>query len=188
MSTNLMGGDIKSRIEAETAKASGGVDEEWSVGSFKKIRDTFSNFRTTFSLSPRRTKASDDEIFRGWPDFGVIWLLGTAVRLHMQLNSHGKSFPFLFQVYLIHVFHLEGSLSLSAEPRRKGLCEPLFWSRSSRGSQNSRDALIPLLFPEPLPTAGILDRGFVSRSRSDGDSNEHSFALGFDRHLHPEHW
>jgi hypothetical protein len=71
------------------------------------------------------------------------------------------------------------SLSLAAEPRRKGLYEPLFWTRSS-GSQNLRDTLAPLLFPEPLPAVTFMDRGLTP--------SEIGFSLGFDGHMQFEQW
>jgi GTPase-activating protein BEM2 len=80
------------------------------------------------------------------------------------------------------------SLSLAAEPRRKGLYEPYFWSRPTTSSQNSRDALIPLLFPEPLPSLTFTDRGLLSRSRTDGDIRDLNFAHGVHAQLRPEQW
>jgi hypothetical protein len=57
------GGDVMSRIEAETARASAGDGEEgWNVSSFQKIRHMFNDLRTAFSLCPRRTKVTDDEV------------------------------------------------------------------------------------------------------------------------------
>lgn len=62
------------------------------------------------------------------------------------------------------------SLSLAAEPRRKGLFEPYFWTRSSLNTPYS--SLIPLLFPEPLPAITLFDRSKLLRGRHDSDATE----------------
>lgn len=53
------------------------------------------------------------------------------------------------------------SLSLAAEPRRRGLFEPYYWTRP----QHSFHPLTPLLFPEPLPTAAFINRALIHRGR-----------------------
>jgi hypothetical protein len=63
------------------------------------------------------------------------------------------------------------SLSLAAEPRRKGLFEPHFWSRSP-SAQTHPTSLLPLLFPEPLPTVSLIDRNQVLRSRVESDASD----------------
>jgi hypothetical protein len=62
------------------------------------------------------------------------------------------------------------SRSLATEPRRKGLFESYYWSRSS-SSQPSQDALIPLLFLEPLPYMSLLDRSQILHTRHDDNTN-----------------
>ena len=80
------------------------------------------------------------------------------------------------------------SLSLAAEPRRKGLFEPYFWQRPS-AQQPPHNALLPLLFPEALPTVSLVDRSQVVRGRVDSDASHSNGALGGrrghvrDRHL-----
>ena len=76
------------------------------------------------------------------------------------------------------------SLSLAAEPRRKGLFEPHFWSRSP--SAHSHPAsLLPLLFPEPLPSVSLIDRNQILRGRIDSDASDIHNLRGMDA-LHPE--
>ena len=62
------------------------------------------------------------------------------------------------------------SLSLVAEPRRKGLFEPYFWTRLSSNTPCS--SLMPLLFPEPLPAITLVDRSKLLRGRYDSDTPE----------------
>jgi len=57
------------------------------------------------------------------------------------------------------------SLSLAAEPRRKGLFEPFFWSHSMSTPQILCHPLTPLLFMDALPTVSLLDRGQIWRGR-----------------------
>lgn len=61
------------------------------------------------------------------------------------------------------------SLSLAAEPRRKGLFEPYFWSRLS--NQPTTHPLAALLFPEPLPTISFLNRAHIVRGRVDSSAS-----------------
>jgi len=63
------------------------------------------------------------------------------------------------------------SLSLAAEPRRRGLFEPYFWTRSSP-SQTTPVSLLPLLFPDPLPTLTLMDRSKLVRGRLDSDASD----------------
>lgn len=54
------------------------------------------------------------------------------------------------------------ALSYAAEPRKKGLFAPYYWSRqAAHGPQ----ALIPLLVPDVLPTATLIDRTQLVRSK-----------------------
>lgn len=57
------------------------------------------------------------------------------------------------------------SLSLAAEPRRKGLFEPFFWHQATAPPLTHCHPLVPLLFIEPLPTVSLIDRGQVWRGR-----------------------
>lgn len=57
------------------------------------------------------------------------------------------------------------SLSLAAEPRRKGLFEPFFWSHSMSTPHILCHPLTPLLFVEPFPAVTLLDRGQIWRGR-----------------------
>lgn len=64
------------------------------------------------------------------------------------------------------------SLSLGMETRRKGLFEPYFWRQQSAPQGHHYAALVPLLFPEPLPTQTLIDRSQIVRSRADSDAME----------------
>ena len=58
------------------------------------------------------------------------------------------------------------TLSLTTEPRKMGLYEPHFWTRSSNTVQAFANAnLVPLLFPEHLPYVSFIDRTQLLRSR-----------------------
>ena len=66
------------------------------------------------------------------------------------------------------------SLSLAAEPKRKGLFEPYYWTPkpSSSSGQAPGQSLLPLLFPEPLPSLHLLDRTQLVRGRVDSDASD----------------
>ncbi|KAG6864408.1 hypothetical protein C0991_009715, partial [Blastosporella zonata] len=76
------------------------------------------------------------------------------------------------------------SLSLAAEPRRKGLYEPHFWTRPSSG-QAPHASLLPLLFPEPLPTMCLIDRAQILRGRVDSDASDAQLRRAMDPHRNP---
>lgn len=76
------------------------------------------------------------------------------------------------------------SLSLAAEPRRKGLFEPYHWSRSLSYAPHA--SLLPLLFPEPLPTITLIDRGQLLRARVDSDAPDLQFLRAIDAHMRPD--
>lgn len=76
------------------------------------------------------------------------------------------------------------SLSLAAEPRRKGLFEPIYWSQSRSG--HPTHPLLPLLFPQPLPVVCLVNREEIWRGRLDsGVSNVNLSELPFLRNLEP---
>lgn len=78
------------------------------------------------------------------------------------------------------------SLSLAAEPRRKGLFEPHFWPQASH-MQHSAHPLVPLMFPYPLPTMTFIDRGEIWRGRTEsGVSHINAADLQFLRSLDPQ--
>lgn len=61
------------------------------------------------------------------------------------------------------------SLSLAAEPRRKGLFEPYYWTRAS--TQQTAPSLAGVLFPEPLPTVSLINRGLLMRGRLESSAS-----------------
>jgi hypothetical protein len=77
------------------------------------------------------------------------------------------------------------SLSLATEPRRKGLFEPYFWARSIH-THTSYTSLIPLLFPDPLPTLTLVDRSKLVRGRLDSDTPEMQYLRSVDAQLRQE--
>ena len=77
------------------------------------------------------------------------------------------------------------SLSLATEPRRKGLFEPYFWTRSIH-THTSYTSLIPLLFPDPLPTLTLVDRSKLVRGRLESDASEMQYLRSVDAQLRQE--
>ena len=61
------------------------------------------------------------------------------------------------------------SLSLAAEPRRKGLFEPYYWTRAA--TQQAAPSLAGVLFPEPLPTVSLINRGLLMRGRLESSAS-----------------
>lgn len=77
------------------------------------------------------------------------------------------------------------SLSLAAEPRRKGLFEPFYWSQAS-SAQLPTHPLVPISFPQTLPTITLIDRGEIWHGRvENGPSLLNAADLQFLRTLEP---
>jgi hypothetical protein len=74
------------------------------------------------------------------------------------------------------------SLSLAAEPRRRGLFQPYFWTRSSP-SQSTSVSLLPLLFPDPLPTLTLMDRSKLVCGRLDSDASDMQYLRSLNAQL-----
>lgn len=74
------------------------------------------------------------------------------------------------------------SLSLAAEPRRRGLFEPYFWNKPVSGSA-PHVSLVPLMFPDPLPSVTLIDRSQLIRGRVDSDASDIHYLRGMDPQL-----
>lgn len=61
------------------------------------------------------------------------------------------------------------SLSLAAEPRRRGLFEPYYWTRSP--AQQVSQSLTAVFFPDPLPTVAFINRELLARGRLDSSAS-----------------
>ncbi|KAL0574214.1 rho GTPase-activating protein [Marasmius crinis-equi] len=167
------GGDIMKVIEEELNKAYGKTGEIFSVDSIVKIRTLFEQFRTSFSLCPR--KAAQEE---GGEDTRRLVAYWGDLFADARSTGLGVKFQRVEQFM---------SLSLAAEPRRKGLYEPFFWPKSaSSQSQSGSSSLLPLLFPEPLPTVTLIDRSQLLRGRVDSDAADVQHLRAVDGHLRPE--
>ncbi|KAI0302327.1 hypothetical protein B0F90DRAFT_1713968 [Multifurca ochricompacta] len=138
------GGDACERIRASIDRAKA-EESDSCVGDFEE-------FRTAFSLCPRR-------------------LLNRAAQMLLDtwhvlsLSEGGTSVGLTRKFIRIDQFM---TMSLAAEPRRRGLYEPHFWTRSSNTSQAFASAsLVPLLFPEHLPYVSFIDRAQLLRGRQE---------------------
>ncbi|THG94626.1 hypothetical protein EW026_g6885 [Hermanssonia centrifuga] len=125
---------------------------EWKVAPLLEASDIFLGMRQEFSLCSKKPMidkvddASDlESLGRHWQSlcFQGSGNVGVASKLKR-----------------IDQFM---SLSLAAEPRRKGLFEPYYWTRPP--AQQAFHPLTPLLFPEPLPTMAFVNRALIHRGR-----------------------
>lgn len=149
------GGDTRERMRASIDRAKLGEGDTFSVGFLKAAKDDFEEFRTAFSLCPRKLNIGTE----GWTK-----AVETLVDTWRVLSSSGGSASGLARKFVrIDQFM---TMSLAAEPRHRGLYEPHFWTRSSNTSQGFTSAsLIPLLFPEHLPYVTFIDRAQLLRGR-----------------------
>ncbi|KAH9851116.1 hypothetical protein C2E23DRAFT_886858 [Lenzites betulinus] len=160
-------GDAQREIREALEKAKGGDEsEEWAVQYLREVREKFDAVRTTFALC---TKSSDNSGSRVSDFPGVEVLAQHWKTLAFEGNNRGGlAAKFLRTEQFM-------SLSSAAEPRRRGVFEPYFWSRLSQ--QPSVHPLAALLFPEPLPTVSFVNRSHIIRGRL--ESNSSATALNF---------
>ncbi|KAF9222356.1 hypothetical protein BS17DRAFT_838369 [Gyrodon lividus] len=147
------GGETKEQIRHELDYARDEIDANWTVRQLLKARDLFEGLRTKFALCSRvvaeATSLPPDipKLVSFWEDFSQGKNGQNALALKFQRIDQFMS------------------LSLAAEPRRKGLFEPFFWSHAISTPHTHCNPLVPLLFVEPLPTVSLIDRGQVWRGR-----------------------
>ncbi|KAK0471613.1 rho GTPase activating protein 22 [Armillaria novae-zelandiae] len=157
--TTPWGGDLRTRVKAQIDKVKDeGPDETLKAQSMETIRKWFETYRTAFSLCPRKIVLSDDEVSEDVKKLVTYW------REMFMEGGGGGGIGLKFA--RIDQFM---SLSLAAEPRRKGLFEPHFWSRPP-SNYPPNVSLLPLVFPEPLPTVCLVDRSLALRGRLDSDA------------------
>ncbi|KAJ7036799.1 rho GTPase activating protein 22 [Mycena alexandri] len=156
------GGDIRERLKSELDAArgsdGGGAEETLLVAPMERALDMFEGFRKQFLLCPRRVSLAEDEV-------------GEDVKLMVnywkeKLAEGGASGGIAAKFVRVDQFF---SLSLAAEPRRKGLFEPHYWTRAAAQTPNA--ILTPLLFPEIFPTSALVDRDQILRGRVDSDTD-----------------
>ncbi|KAJ4471470.1 rho GTPase activating protein 22 [Lentinula aciculospora] len=170
------GGNIRSVIREQLTQAlvPGSTSDVLMLAALDKVRLSFEGFRTSVSLCPRKTTVLEDKnseevrkLISYWKDIladgGVSGGLGMKFQRVEQFIS----------------------LSLAAEPRRRGLYEPFYWAKSN-GQPSSTAPLLPLLFPESLPTITLVDRSQFLRGRVDSDSTDFQHLRTVDGHLRPE--
>ncbi|KAF5377413.1 hypothetical protein D9757_009715 [Collybiopsis confluens] len=171
------GGDLKSLIREELGKAvvSGPGGDVLIVRPLSGMRMVFERFRTAVSSCPRKNTAGLEE--KGEED--VLKLVSYWRDI---VADGGVSGGLAMKFQRVDQFM---SLSLAAEPRRKGLYEPFYWTKSSNHS-TSTAPLLPLLFPEPLPTITLLDRSQLARGRVDSETKDIQLLRAVDGHLRPD--
>ncbi|KAJ6626628.1 hypothetical protein B0H10DRAFT_1997916 [Mycena sp. CBHHK59/15] len=168
------GGDIRQRLkdEVDAARAGdgAGAEETLLVAPMERARNMFEGFRRQFLLCPRRVSLAEDEV-------------GEDVKLMVNhwrdvFADGGGSAGIAAKFVRVDQFM---SLSLAAEPRRKGLFEPHYWTRAA--NQTPYVSLIPLLFPDVFPTSTLVDRAQLLRGRVDSDTDPRLLRL--DPNLRP---
>ncbi|KAG1740823.1 uncharacterized protein EDB91DRAFT_1053018 [Suillus paluster] len=148
------GGEIRDRAKHLLDQArEERTDEVWAAKPLLQTRDLFEGLRTKLSLCPRKTSRDDlphdvEKLLDFWQDF---------VEEKVNQNSILAS-----KFQRVDQFM---ALSLAAEPRRKGLFEPFFWSHSMSTPHTLCHPLTPLLFVDPLPTVSLIDRAQIWRGR-----------------------
>ncbi|KAJ7085330.1 rho GTPase activating protein 22 [Mycena crocata] len=156
------GGDIRQRLKEEIDAArvsdAGVADESLLVAPMERALDMFEGFRKQFLLCPRRVLLAEDEVSDDVKLLVDYW--------RGKYAEGGGNGGIAAKFVRVDQFM---SLSLAAEPRRKGLFEPHYWTRAA--NQTPYASLIPLLFPEVFPTSALVDRAQLLRGRVDSDTD-----------------
>ncbi|KAJ7077530.1 rho GTPase activating protein 22 [Mycena belliarum] len=156
------GGNIRQRFkdEVDVARANdgSGAEETLLVAPMERAFDMFEGFRKQFLLCPRRVSLAEDEVGEDMKLMVKYW--------REKYSEGGGSGGIAAKFVRVDQFM---SLSLAAEPRRKGLFEPHYWTRAA--NQTPYASLIPLLFPEVFPTSSLVDRAGLLRGRVDSDTD-----------------
>ncbi|KAM5530203.1 hypothetical protein V8D89_016139 [Ganoderma adspersum] len=156
-------GDAERDVREALEKARCGEGEEWAVGCLRGVRERFDELRTTFASCTQRCEADAAVSVSEAPAVDVLvkhWNNLTA-----DTESRGLASKFLRVEQFM-------SLSNAAEPRRRGVFEPYFWSRISQ--QPSAHPLAALLFPDPLPTVCFINRAQIIRGRLESNASLHA--------------
>ncbi|RXW25664.1 hypothetical protein EST38_g130 [Candolleomyces aberdarensis] len=186
------GGDVKVRLKEELDKAKGDM---LSVDGLKRVRRVFESFSTVYA----RCVSNGGEETAGAGNQDNDDNLNQLVSFWKDVAEGGRTSGMGVKFQRVEQFM---ALSIAAEPRRKGLFEPYFWQHhatathpSSQTSPSSMfpspslnhnnlspspsgsgqapySALIPLLFPDALPTQTLVDRGAIvlPRGRANSDA------------------
>ncbi|KAF7320799.1 Rho GTPase activating protein 22 [Mycena chlorophos] len=163
------GGDIRQRFrdEMEAARAPGseeGADQVLLLPPMSRALDRFEGFRKDFLLCPRRSQVSLDDVGEELMIMVSFW--------RQQCAQGGGNTGLAAKFARVEQFM---SLSLVAEPRRKGLFEPHYWARAAQISPYA--SLIPLLFPEVFPTSTLVERASLLRGRVLSDTDPRHLLL-----------
>ncbi|KAJ6454183.1 rho GTPase activating protein 22 [Mycena sanguinolenta] len=149
---------LKEQVDAATGGDAGGAEEALLVAPMQRALDLFEGFRKQFLLCPRQVSLAEDEVSE------EVKLL---VNYWREKFAEGGAGGIAAKFVRVDQFM---SLSLAAEPRRKGLFEPHYWTRAANQTAPFA-SLIPLLFLDPLPTTSLIDRAQLLRGRVDSDTN-----------------
>ncbi|KAH9927766.1 uncharacterized protein B0H18DRAFT_1118293 [Fomitopsis serialis] len=150
-------GDVRNQIQSALERARYGAADEWQLMSLGEARQRFEALRTAFALCARPNQLDETA------ESSDVEILVKVWRYPWEGKSgHGVASKFT----RIEQFM---SLSMAAEPRRKGLFEPYYWTRSA--SQQSTPSLAGALFPEPLPSVSLINRALLMRGRLESSAS-----------------
>ncbi|KAF8124652.1 hypothetical protein K438DRAFT_2154213 [Mycena galopus ATCC 62051] len=145
---------LKEQIEAARGGETGGAEEALLVAPMERALDLFEGFRKQFLVCPRRVSLTEDEVGEDVKLMINYWREKLAEGVGGAGGIAAKIDQFM-------------SLSLAAEPRRKCLFEPHYWTRAANQAAPFA-SLIPLLFLDPLPTSSLIDRAAQRPQRPSG--------------------
>ncbi|KAG5351583.1 hypothetical protein C0989_005739 [Termitomyces sp. Mn162] len=185
----VWGGDGRGRAREALRSAEVGGGREIEVEALREVWEVWEGCWTGFEgCVGGSVGAEEDEDVRRMVEFwkGVVESADSRFqRLVVFLFFIFYRWDSRMGVRRVEQFML---FSLAAEPRRKGLFEPHFWTRGQGQQQQLQPhmSLLPLLFPEPMPTVCLIDREKLLRGRVDSDASDTQLRRAMDPHRHPD--
>jgi hypothetical protein len=174
------GGNIRMKISQELAKVKD--NQMLSVSILQNVLEQFDGFRSMVRECPKRTCVEEGEINEDVKKLVAFWR-DLASQESGGIGGMGGGGGMAAKLKKVEQFM---ALSIAAEPRKRGLFEPHFWAKVPGGgfghggsvaSSMPSNALpnvslVPLIFPEPLPSVTLIDRTQLIRGRLDSDASD----------------
>lgn len=171
------GGNMRAKISEELAKVKD--DQMLSVDALTNVHSLFSSFRAAIGSCPKRTQVEEGEISEDVKRMVGFWR-------EMASEGGGKG-SLAGKLKKVEQFM---TLSMAAEPRRRGMFEPHFWARAIPSAALNVPlhvpSLVPLIFPEPLSSVALVDRTQLIRGRVDSDASDIQYLRGAGAGMDPQ--
>ncbi|KAH9922575.1 hypothetical protein B0H21DRAFT_826955 [Amylocystis lapponica] len=150
-------GDVRRQFLDTLETAGVGEGDEWQITPLFETREKFDALRTAYAFCTKRSELDTTEETDDTEALVEQWQM-----LYQGVSGNPNASKFLRVDQFM-------TLSFAAEPRRRGLFEPYYWTRPP--VQLTYHPLSALLFPEPLPTVSFINRELATRGRLESNAS-----------------